>query len=296
MHLSVCIPTFKRPHLLGRCLDAIARQEGVPFAYSVVVVDNDPAQSARPIVQEYVVRLPMRIAYFHQPNQNISLARNSAVTNAEGEFIAFIDDDECAEPAWLRTLCESMGRFKADGVLGPVLPQYVGCPPDWLIKSGLCDRPSFRTGTRISESKYLRAGNILLRRSAFQCTDTLFDPRLGRSGGEDAELFSRMAARGAVFVWCAEARVHEVVPIERQTLAYHLKRALIRGVTEADLQPLLGLGTLKSSVAVVLYALALPVLFAVRRHLFARYLVRWCDHGAKLLAHLGVRVVSERLF
>lgn len=295
-HISVCVPTFRRPDMLARCLKAIANQENVPLSYSVVVVDNDSLQSAHPVTEECESRLPVRILYVHEPRQNISLARNAAVVNAEGKYLAFIDDDEYPEPTWLQKLYEAMLAFEADGVLGPVLPHYAGRPPVWLVRSGLCDRQSFRTGTRIVDSKHLRAGNVLLARYTFQGLDLPFDPRLGRTGGEDADLLSRMVAKGLRFVWCEEARVHEEVPSDRQTLGYHLKRALLRGVIQADRQPLFGYGTLKSSAAVVVYALALPLLFMTSRHLFARYSVRWCDHAAKLLAHLGVKAVRERTF
>ena len=218
---------------------------------------------------------------------NISRARNKAVASAVGEYLVFIDDDEVPEPWWLANLYETCRKFSADGVLGPVLPRYEGTPPEWLVKSGLCVRRSFTTGTRLHSPRYLRTGNILLRRKLFEGLETPFDPDLGRSGGEDADLLARMEGAGRSFVWCNEARVYETVPVERQTLNYHLRRALIRGVTEAEKQAFLSYGTVKSVLAVPLYALALPFLLVTRYHLFARYLVKCCDHLAKLAAHLG---------
>ena len=130
----------------------------------------------------------------------------------------------------------------------------------------------------------------------FEGLETPFDPNLGRTGGEDADFLGRVERSGGLFVWCNEARVYEAVPIERQTLTYHLRRALIRGVTEAEKQAFLSYGTGKSVLAVLLYAPALPFLLVIRYDLFARYLVRCCDHLAKLLAHLGLRLARERTF
>jgi len=47
-HITVCICTFKRPELLGQILESVAKQEtnGL-FTYSVVISDNDRAESAR---------------------------------------------------------------------------------------------------------------------------------------------------------------------------------------------------------------------------------------------------------
>lgn len=295
-HVTVCVPTYKRPRMLLRCLGALVGQEVAGFTYSVVVADNDSAYSARRVVEDCRMRSSLNIVYAHEPEQNISRARNTAVANATGKYIAFIDDDEFPENDWLRQLLEACWRFKADGVLGPVLPHYEGNPPAWLTRSGLCDRPTFPTGTPISESRFLRAGNVLFARDMLSGLDTPFDPRLGRTGGEDADFFHRMVISGRPFVWCNEARVHEEVPIDRQSLSYHVRRAFIRGVTEADRQPLLGLGTFKSMVALGAYVLALPFLWVVSRHLFARYLVKCCDHIAKLLAHFGIKLAQVRTF
>ena len=57
-HISVCICTFKRPELLTRLLERLENQrtDGL-FTYSVVVADNDPAQSARQAVAAFALPL-----------------------------------------------------------------------------------------------------------------------------------------------------------------------------------------------------------------------------------------------
>ena len=63
---------------------------------------------------------------------------------------------------------------------------------------------------------------------------------------------------------------------------------------EAAIRYRLRRGTLRSAAAVVVYTCLLPVLFLTGQHLFMRYLVSYCDHLAKLLAYLGIRLVAER--
>jgi glycosyltransferase involved in cell wall biosynthesis len=280
--------------MLAKCLGALEKQERRGFTYSLVVVDNDARETARGVVEDWAKRSTIEVVYVCEPEQNISRARNRAVANASGPYVAFIDDDEVPELAWLANLYETCSGLSVDGVLGPVLPQFRGTPPEWLMKSGLCSRETFPTGTRVNNSKYMRTGNVLLAKGMIEALEAPFDPRLGRTGGEDADFFDRMVKAGRSFVWCNEARVYEDVPVERQTLKYHVKRAFLRGVTEADRQAFLSYGTLKSSAAVVIYCAALPLLLATRYHLFARYLVRCCDHLAKLLGHFGVRLARER--
>jgi hypothetical protein len=84
------------------------------------------------------------------------------------------------------------------------------------------------------------------------------------------------------------------VPVERQTLRYHVNRALVRGAVQSGKQAFLTYGTFKSAIAVVVYAVILPVLLATRYHLFARYLVSCCDHLGKLLGYVGIKPGRER--
>jgi succinoglycan biosynthesis protein ExoM len=295
-HISVCIATYKRPSMLCRCLEALRNLEHEGFTYSIVVVDNDPEQSAREIVYEWQKRCPVRLFYDIEPMQNISLARNKAVANSSGDLIAFIDDDEFPEPPWLMNLFDAYIKFSVDGVLGPVIPFYEGTPPEWLVKSGLCVRSSFQTGTILNNSKYMRTGNVLISRHILDGLEVPFDPKLGRTGGEDADFFDRMLWADRSFIWCNEARVYEAVPEERQKLKYLMRRAFIRGVTSADQEPFISYGTLKSVVAVIVYTISLPFLLAAGRHLLIKYFIKDCDHFAKLFAHCGVKLVRERTF
>jgi len=295
-HISVCVPTYRRLDMLAKCLEGLEKQERRGFTYSIIVVDNDARQSARNLVEDWAKRSAIKILYACEPEQSISRARNRAIANASGEYVAFIDDDEVPDPAWLAKLYETCSGFAADGVLGPVLPQFSGTPPDWLVKSGLCLRASFPTGTPLKDSKYMRTGNVLLAKAMLEGLETPFDPRFGRTGGEDADFFERMVNAGRSFVWCNEARVHEEVPADRQTLRYHVKRAFVRGALETERQAFLSYGTLKSSVAVAIYSAVLPVLLVARYHLFARYLVSCCDHLSKLVGYFGIRLARERTF
>ena len=108
-HVSVCICTYKRPELLKRLLDELADQERSElFIFSIVVVDNDHSESARRVVEDFTKAWPIQVTYCVEPRQNIALARNKAVENATGDFIAFIDDDEFPTKRWLlASLCDS---------------------------------------------------------------------------------------------------------------------------------------------------------------------------------------------
>ena len=120
--VTVCMATFQRNERLRAVLGDLARQERLPN--QVVVVDNDPAGAARPVLEEFRASgVPFRVDYDVQPVPNISITRNRTVELASSEWIAFIDDDERAPPQWLHELLSAAERYEADGVLGPVEPE-----------------------------------------------------------------------------------------------------------------------------------------------------------------------------
>jgi succinoglycan biosynthesis protein ExoM len=278
-HISVCICTYKRPELLGRLLLAVSGQDtGGLFTYSVVIADNDQLESARAVVSELAMAAPIPMHYYVEPRQNIALARNKAVANSIGDFVAFIDDDETPPRDWLVRLLAVLKAYQADGVLGPVVPRFYAPPPEWIRRGKLFDRPSPPTGTWL-RWKQTRTGNALLRRSVFDMPEPPFRPECG-GGGEDVDFFRRMIAKGRRFVWCAEASVDELVPAERCRRTYLLKRALLRGGARHNR----GWPVCVSVAAIPIYAVALPLLLVCGQHVFMRYLIKECDHLGRLLA------------
>jgi succinoglycan biosynthesis protein ExoM len=287
-HISVCICTFKRPALLANLLVSLQDQATDDlFTYSIVVVDNDCDQSAKATVLSFKEKTPLHIQYQVEPEQNIALARNKAVENAKGNFVALIDDDEFPVNNWLLKLFNACKEFHADGILGPVKPYFQTVPPKWIIKGKLWERETFKTGFILKDARYTRTGNVLLDISLF-IESKPFDPRFGKTCGEDADFFDRMIKRGKLFIWCDEAPVFELVPQERNTRTYLLKRAMMRGYGSSIEGTLFSLDTLKSFIAVVLYTTSLPFFLIIGQHIFMKYLIKNCDHLGKLLGLFGI--------
>lgn len=290
-HISVCICTYKRPDLLNRLLDELASQDTCDlFTFSIIVVDNDRLQSAEPVVKNFAATSKIRTSYCVEPQQSIALARNRAVANANGDFVAFIDDDEFPSKQWLLSLFHTCNESGVAGVLGPVLPYYDEGVPQWIVKGKFFDRPEHKTGLILNWTQ-TRTGNVLLQGVLFAGDVEPFRARCVE--GSDQEFFKRMMNRGLVFVWCNEAVVYEVVPPQRWTRSFLVRRALFRGVFS-----LLNHGfptelIVRSLVAVPAYALALPIVLMLGQAHFMNHLYKFSYHLGRLIALFGFNPINR---
>lgn len=299
--ITVCICTYRRLELLEKLLRAVATQrtDGL-FSYSCVVVDNDAEGSARALVENLQSSLPLTIQYAVEPTRNFAEVRNRAVGIASGDLLAFVDDDEVPQEDWLLLMLRTMRESHADAVLGPVRPYFENEPPRWVVKSRICERPAYPTGT-VLHWRQTRTGNVLLRAAMIRDEGLRFDPAYG-SGGEDVDFFRRAAQAGKKFVWCEEAPAYELVPESRLSRRYHLKRALLQGrvslrysTERPSSMGRVGVAA-KALTAAVLYTAALPFLFVAGDHLGMKYLIKDCHHISRLGAMLGFGRSAGRNF
>jgi succinoglycan biosynthesis protein ExoM len=291
-HITICICAYRRPRFLKRLLETLCDLEtGGVFSYSIVVSDNDSARSSEEVVAAFAAGVPrLPVSYCVQPQQNIALARNTAIEHAKGDFIAFIDDDEFPTRGWLLHLFETCRRYDADGALGPVKPHFDDVPPAWVLDGGFYHRPTYPTGFVI-DWRDGRTGNLLINRRILAAEAEPFRPEF--LSGEDTDFFRRMMAKGHVFVWCNEAVVYETVPIGRWRRTFMLRRALMRGRMSLLHPTGRPLAIAKSVVAVPAYLAALPFALVAGQSRFMVCLVKLFDHAGRLLALFGLNPVRE---
>jgi len=225
-----------------------------------------------------------------EPRQNIALARNKAVENANGDFIAFIDDDEFPARDWLLHSFQACEKYQVDGVVGPVKRHFDRTPPNWVLEGNFYERPTYATGFVIGWSQG-RTNNVLLTRQVISGGEQPFRPEF--RSGEDQDFFRRAIERGHTFVWCNEAQVFEVIPPVRWNRMFMLRRALLQGSVTV-LHPTFRIrAALKSVIAVPLYSAALPFAFVLAHHTFMTLLIKLFNHIGQLLALLKINVISE---
>lgn len=228
--LSICICTYKRPHLLSDLCHQIDQQVTDKMSTEIIVIDNDPVHSAKEVLLSLQSSLSTPFIFAHEPVANIAAARNKAIGIAHGTWILCIDDDETPDEHWISAMLNAQQQYQADAVFAPVIPRYLPSTPQWIIQGHFFDRPRYPTGTEISVND-ARTGNLLINKSLLDNIKGPFDTRFGRTGAEDTMLFRILKQQGARFIWCDEASVHEIVPDQRANLTWLLKRSYRLGQT-----------------------------------------------------------------
>jgi len=224
IQVSVCIPTFRRAESLERAVNSVFAQIGVADV-EIIALDNSPEGSALPLCQQIAATAPVPFHFAHEPRPGVAHARNAALALAQGELIAWLDDDEEAAPGWLAALIRTRRETGAQSVFGPVK----ACAPEARRWRDMIEQLYSRHG---ASNDHLLAhpfgiGNSLQPRAMFHAT--AFDARANETGGEDDRLFAAWAETGASFAWAADALVIEHVEGQRAHLRHALRRAFAYG-------------------------------------------------------------------
>src|ERR1700722_16345046 len=113
--VSVIIPSYKTAHFISACLDSVFAQTFSDFE-AIVVNDGSPdTPELEKVLAPYLERDPDRLVYLKQENKRAAGARNNAIRNARGEYVAFLDSDDTWMP---EHLANQMKLFADDPTLG----------------------------------------------------------------------------------------------------------------------------------------------------------------------------------
>lgn len=232
--VAICVATFKRPQFLRDLLDSMISIELRGIEARLIIVDNDPAGSAGPIVKAAGEALPIPVTYCIEPLAGIPFARNRLVTEAAragADFVAFVDDDQLVEPTWLVELVDVALRLNADAVGGRSIPRFEPGVPEWVRRSGLYYGFGQPTGT---PATHLPTCNVLVRLAAMQTIPGPFEVRQEITGGTGTDylFFDRFTQAGYSSVWCFESVAYERYLPSRTTIRWMLTRRYRYGVDE----------------------------------------------------------------
>lgn len=213
--VTVVIATCRRVLELERTLRSILATGYEPL--EVIVVENrPPADETRALMQREFSHVPIR--YVEEPRRGGSAARNAGLANADGEIVAFTDDDVVVDRAWITNALQTLERNSDVAcVTGRILPLGAETPLQKLFSDlSVFDKGPVPRVFRMPETRvdlplfpyvagHIGSGaNIVIRREVAQKMGG-FDPMLGPGtpalGGEDLDLFIRLVLSDYTIVY-----------------------------------------------------------------------------------------------
>lgn len=113
--VSVIVPVYNGEKYLRECLDSI---RGQTFSdMEIIVIDDGSSDSSVNITNDFCER-DSRFRLIKVTHGGVSKARNTGIENARGEFLSFVDADDCLWPEAIEKLFIAASEEEADVVIG----------------------------------------------------------------------------------------------------------------------------------------------------------------------------------
>lgn len=241
MDVSVVVSTYSEDKLecVLDCLKSLHEQSVLPREV-ILVLDSEPD-----LVEFYRSKVPRDVKVMMSGGFGLSNARNAGAKCAQGDIVAFIDDDARADEHWLRNLVRSYDHPEVLGVGGYACPVWEGSVPiwfpeelNWIVGCSYKGLPEHKATIRNPIGC-----NMSFRRSVFD-TVGYFRTDIGRFGrmllaGEEPELSMRILAKfsGSRIIYEPRAVVYHQVPRSRRKLSYFVRRSFYQGISIALFMP-----------------------------------------------------------
>ncbi len=240
MKVTVAICTHNRAKDTGEAIESVLTQSFDKKEIEIVVIDNRSTDNTAQVVNGLMQRHGPRVRYILENKLGLSVARNRAIREANGEFILFLDDDALASSHWVQHIVDVFERDRAIGCVGGKIdPIWETGEPDWIPEEyrAVFTILDYSNGVKEMPSPSIPYGaNVAFRMSVFNHIKP-FREDLGRVGNnllssEESELIARLRARYKVY-YTSYASVKHKIAKERTTKKWFLKRIFWQGVSDA---------------------------------------------------------------
>ncbi len=178
--ISVIICTYNRADFLAAALKTVCAQTLCTAEYEVIVVNNNSTDDTATVAQRIAQKHP-NVRLYRELQQGLSHARNRGWQEANGKYVAYIDDDCTVPPEWLSEAKAVIMRM-APGVFGgPFFAAYTTPKPAWF-KDEYGSHIPYAQATHIQGTEGgLYGGNLFVTRSLLEQVGG-FNPQLGMAG------------------------------------------------------------------------------------------------------------------
>ena len=112
--VSVIIPCYNATHTIVNTLNSLERQKYKDF--EVIVINDGSADNLDKTIKKYRFYSSLTINYIEQNNSGVSVARNTGLDNAKGEYIVFLDSDDIYHCNFIAALYQTLKYLNVDTV------------------------------------------------------------------------------------------------------------------------------------------------------------------------------------
>lgn len=113
--ISIVVPVYNVAPYLNLCLESVANQTYTHF--EVLLINDGSRDNSKDICLEFVER-DKRFKYIEQKNAGLSVARNTGILNATGEYITLINGDDFVDRNYLEELYHAALKNDSEIVIG----------------------------------------------------------------------------------------------------------------------------------------------------------------------------------
>ena len=158
---SIVIPAFNNRHVLELLLRCVEAQSLPREQFECVVVNDGSKDATSSFLESYRPSFNLH-CLSHPTNRGRSAARNTACSQAKGDFLIFLDADMLPEPDWLAGYAQALAQSPAlDVVSGGRYHLHLGAnasdrPQKLAQRLGVSAEKLFVTQV-VEQFKYLRA-------------------------------------------------------------------------------------------------------------------------------------------
>jgi glycosyltransferase involved in cell wall biosynthesis len=104
LNLTIAIPSYNGVSRLPKVLERLKTQDRLDnIKWEVIVVDNNSNDNTAKLIQDYQANWceDVSLRYCFEAEQGLAFARAKAITEAQGELVGFLDDDNLPAPNWV---------------------------------------------------------------------------------------------------------------------------------------------------------------------------------------------------
>lgn len=119
--ISVIIPVYKVEKYIHRCVESVRNQEYKNL--EILLIDDGSPDNCPQICDDYVEN-DKRIKVIHQHNQGVSVARNTGLKVATGDYITFIDSDDYIDSNMYQKMMEIIEKYDSEVVMCDCIKEF----------------------------------------------------------------------------------------------------------------------------------------------------------------------------